>query len=371
MISLLLYFWLEKTQHPTINKKLNKRSSPWFWFILVLIAAINGFKNGQTAHIAITEMIFLGSYGLLLLFRDWFNRISPIKVWSALIWLGAATALLYILLFMAEGGLQGIRIVTRQTHVILAFLPLIISRIFVDRSNFNKICFALMASIMILAITVSQQRGLWVGTAVSLAIFMALYMIQPGIKKKKIQILFLAAGLFSALLILLIMMQPATSQLLFKRVLSLLWGLSDPSMQLRISDTGRVLAQWQDNLGSLLIGSGLGAQFESIDPMRTSPYFIDHSWVYLLWKTGIIGVGLFILIFLKTLTRGIKAVRHGLTHEKRMLAAALLSGLCGLIVVSFTNGCLVFYRFIPIWSLMMATLLYLDHSQVNNKHQVE
>jgi len=368
MISLLLYFWIEKIKQPFSNRGLDKRAAPWFWIILVVFATINGFKNGQTTYVAITEMVFLGSYGLLFIFYDWFNRISPVKVWSALIWIGAATAILYLLLFMTEGGPQGIRIVTRQTHVMLAFLPLIISRIFVEHSSFKKICFALMASVIMLAIIISQQRGLWVGTTVSLCIFIGLYVLQPGSKKKKLRILFLALILFSAVLFLLIVTQPATSQLLFKRVLSLLWGFSDPSMQLRISDTQRVLAQWQKNCGSIMIGSGLGAQFESIDPMRTSPYFIDHSWIYLLWKTGFIGLGLFILLFLRTLISGFKAVKYGMNHENRMLAAGILSGLSGLIVVSFTNGCLVFYRFIPIWSLMMSTLLFLNHSQ--DKHKV-
>ena len=83
---------------------------------------------------------------------------------------------------------------------------------------------------------------------------------------------------------------------------------------------------------------------------------VDNSFIVILWKMGLVGLGLYILILFHFFHRGLYLFKHSKDISTQRFIAALLSGFAGLIFIALTNSCLAFYRFNIIWALSFASI---------------
>jgi len=93
-----------------------------------------------------------------------------------------------------------------------------------------------------------------------------------------------------------------------------------------------------------------------VDISRTYGYSVDNSFAFILWKSGLVGLLLFVSIFLNAIRKGFSLLRSDLPAEHRYAVSALTAALIGLCFIALTNACIVSYRFILIWSFMIYVL---------------
>ena len=132
-----------------------------------------------------------------------------------------------------------------------------------------------------------------------------------------------------------------------------------------MTEIKHALLQWKDNI---LFGTGLGAKIELVTLIHISPQLIDNSYVFILWKTGLVGFTLFILILFNFIKKGIKLFLKLNQTNEQWIVAAITSGFIGLMFIGLTNTCLVHYRFIILWALAFAYIetMYKKYFLLNN-----
>ena len=130
----------------------------------------------------------------------------------------------------------------------------------------------------------------------------------------------------------------------------------DVSMNMRMLGIRRVMNQWQDSWINILFGTGLGAAKKRIAYNDTYPFIVDNSYVFLLWKMGIVGLLSYLSLFFLFFKKGLYVFFHTTKVESKQLSSALMAGVAGLLVVGLSNTCLLLYRFIIIWALAIATI---------------
>ena len=158
---------------------------------------------------------------------------------------------------------------------------------------------------------------------------------------------------------------------ILSRVETLVSLSTDASTNIRLSEIIRALQVWDNNVFSMLFGTGLGSAYESIDATRPYNYSVDNSYIIVLWKMGFLGLILFLLLIFILYKHGLHIYSHTRNNEDQQLVAALLSGFGGLLVIALTNACIVRYRFIIIWALVFATIQVLYNRLKNDQVLLE
>jgi hypothetical protein len=211
---------------------------------------------------------------------------------------------------------------------------------------------------------ISQQRGLWVGTLISLVILFFLSLSKKGEGRKKAILIFIIVAslsfliltvikkLFSAFGIATLMMRALTF-----RNLSL-----DPSLMIRRIEIGRAWEQCKD---FFIIGTGLGSNIRRAAMGTTITWdTVDNSYFFLIWKTGILGLLIYLTMVFIFLKDALFVFKKDQNVEHQIIAASSIAGFIGLMAIAFTNSCLVMYRFNVIWASLFAIVEILKEKQL-------
>jgi len=220
----------------------------------------------------------------------------------------------------------------------------------------------------------SQQRALWVGTIFSIFIVGGLAFLKEEISvAKMLRFILITLTILTGVVLLILLLDKylAGSVLLtaFSRIQSLLAISIDKSANIRIAEIMRTLQHWQTHFVDIFIGTGLGDTRESVDFSRTVTHFVDNTYVFILWKMGLVGLATFLIMNILLLKRGYYIFTKSTVEKYKQLTAGLLAGWSGLLVVALTNTCLVLYRFAIVWALVFATLEMLYLKVQNEKRR--
>lgn len=347
------------------------------FFAIVFFSALHGaFQNGNF-HIIRQELPFLSFYMFYFLYTRWLSEDEIKTLWVALLFLTFLVSVQYIMLAMSEGVLANLlvnRVSTQQPHLAQIALPLAFSAfLFPVRVKYRAVALLLLFP-MLPMIFFSQQRGLWIGIMFSVFLIWSMAFFKEQISFRRILkfiLVMLTALLVVAILILLLDRYTSGSVLLtvISRFGSLANLTLDESLRIRMSEVYRALSDWQANSVYVLFGTGLGDMYQSIDAARVNTFAVDNSFVFILWKTGILGLAVFVASIAVVYKKGFYVFVHAKSFFEKQIASALLSGFGGVLLIALTNSCLVLYRFIIVWALVFATIEML-HLRTKNHDSV-
>jgi len=333
------------------------------FFIWIVLSAIWGRQYGGRVTYIVTELYFFSFYLCYFIISRSFKSIDDIRlVIKVIIIISVLVSFEYIYIAFRESGLTGglliKRVSTQQPHIAQITVPFLTSYYFFRRNKKRILLSSVLLIPLFLMVFFSQQRALWVGIFVSFIVLWYLSFIRQGVtlvnffKFVLYLIMALAASLLSLLLIDKLFMGSSLLTLV-TRLNTLLDLAHDASLAIRLGEISHTLFQWKRNI---ILGTGLGSWISPVVLYHIPENHVDNSYIFVLWKTGIVGLLLFISIYGIFLHRAFYLFRKTVNSEIQQIAAALIAGVTGLLIVAMTNTCIVYYRFIILWALVIGII---------------
>ncbi len=332
-----------------------------------------GNANGASLKASTTDAILLSLFFAYFPIRFMNFQIHSLRrMWWILSWAAVLVSIEYALLTFSQEGLADMiirRVSTQQPHVAQLALPYFFGYFFFPYRWRHRLLALAAILILFAMVFLSQQRALWVTSVFSIFLFWGIGQIRKGVGIQ--QILRFVAFFLSSLLLIGLILYLIDRFYAGSAMATFLWRISsfenlarDESLLIRITEIKRALAQWSNNI---FLGTGLGATIEPITIKHWSPYLVDNSYAYMLWKTGIIGLILFLAITLVPVFRGMRLFVRLKNANDAHLIGALISGWVGLLIIALTNTCLVRYFYIILWTFLFATLELLNEKMLHEK----
>ena len=126
---------------------------------------------------------------------------------------------------------------------------------------------------------------------------------------------------------------------------------SDLSLASRVDLAFQALARIVRNP---ILGNGLGDWLHyRIIRMRDQLFYMDFSYMWVLWKLGIIGLVPILGLYLLFLKRVWFVYRRTGDSFQRCVAAGVLVSFVALLLIGFESGILIIYRFNLVWAALM------------------
>ncbi|MBN1780886.1 O-antigen ligase family protein [bacterium] len=281
----------------------------------------------------------------------------------------------FIMLAISEGAVSSIlinRVVTQQPHLAQIALPICVAYIIFPSRVHVKILSAISIVPLLGMIFFSQQRGLWVGVLFSVIVIGGFrYLFDQITIGRLIKYCLLVMLSFAILFGFFLLIDKLFFGSVFLTILSRLSTLSslstDASTNIRLGEIMRALDQWDNNVLTVIFGTGLGTSYESISIERAYPFSLDNAYAVVLWKMGLFGLIVFLMIYGSFYIRGFKIYLQSHNTQYKVIAASLMSGLAGLLVIALTNACIIRYRFIVIWVLIIAMIEIMYRDMLSSK----
>ena len=343
-----------------------------FFFGWMIIAILFGFAmNPKKMILKEAEYIFLFGFfwwaTKVKAHEDWIYRFAIFYVL-----LTTVVAIEFTVFVISAMNLESMlfhRIVTQQPFLALFAVPLLISFFIKSRKFLWKMMVLLMIILNVVAVVLSQWRALTGGIIVTVFATLLILAFRNGVTIKSwktickmglIGLLFL--GVLFVIMINTVVDQEMIESL-FRRYESFQSVTGDASWNMRSSGIQAALQEWKV---SPIIGSGFGNRFDARNFFVVYDNQLDNSYIFLLWKTGLIGIMLFFL-FLGTLAvHGFRLIRNLPDSWQRYYICAIVAGFAGLLFSSYFYLSLMRYRFIIFWALFLGTIevLYQSYKQL-------
>jgi O-antigen ligase len=365
-IFIAVLFWLArnalKDSH-TINISAQDIAISVFLFS-VLLSAFIGFLNGHQTKYIYKEFYFLSLYGVYFVVVKGITNPNWVRqFWKLLVIATFVASWQYLFLTLSEvniGELLIGRVTTQQPHLAQLAIPYLAS-FFLFRSSFGKriISFLVLVPILIM-VFLSQQRSLWVGVPISIAILWIFSLLQKQISLRRIIRGIIGAIIFvlfvvGTLLLLDKLFAGSTVVTLAARLDTLLRIAEDKSALDRMAEISIALGQWKQNV---LFGTGLGSTIHRVAThMRYD--ILDNSYAFILWKAGLLGFFAYMAMIILFYQRGLTMFRKVADVHNQRIIASTLSGFAGLMLIALTNNSLMLYRFVIVWAVLFASLEFL------------
>ncbi|MEO0072520.1 MAG: O-antigen ligase family protein [candidate division WOR-3 bacterium] len=325
------------------------------FLIVAFISFATGLLKGRNSILVVDELLMMLAWGYYLFVVEANLTFSEQKyIVKALIFASFIVSLFYIYKFISLHGLTRFR--TDQQHIFNVTIPVLFAVILYYPKNYIKILAALLMIPMILAVYITLTRALWIFIPLSL-LGQYLFYIK---EQKKFQTLF--RGVLPVIIIvalsiigLLVLNKLLGVQtLLEKRLQTFKFLEYDPSLMAR-AELGLYI--YKRLRTGFLFGSGLGdflryRYFPTLG--RFNVYWLDNTYLQLLWKTGVIGTILFLLFLFHFFKRVKYLMTLSNTPFIKILGTSLFFSFFALALSSLQCGILIGYRFNFVWATLFA-----------------
>ena len=229
-----------------------------------------------------------------------------------------------------------------------------------------KVLMAWLVGVFALALIITFSRGYWVATALGLSI---LFLLVPGRIKVRILVFGGAVILFSGLIITFFFGE--FGELILESVLgrfvTLGSFLDDPSFRSRITESVKVLSLIRQNP---VWGYGLGMEYDFVSaiPREMPTAYVHNAYLYLIFKTGILGTLAFFIFFFSGIKEGMRRIREESDLFVKAVRLGIMSSLLAMIPLSITSPQFVQKDSILLISVGLAILLGGHRSSKANVH---
>jgi O-antigen ligase len=327
------------------------------FLVVVLIAAAIGVLKEQNKILILDEMLMFamwGGYFIVVktkLTQEQIKHIFLIIIASSLI-----VSLYYIFEFKLLAGLSRFR--TDQQHIFNFSVPFLFAVWLYDKNRTRKIIAGLLIIPMVIAVYVTLTRALWV--LIPLVLFLQyLYFIKESLRRKKLTTYLLPIFIVFMIAVLGIMLLQGlfgVSNLLGERFTSFKFLESDLSLLARAELSTYVLDRFHS---SPIFGSGL-ADFLRYQYFPTlghfNVYWLDNTYMQLIWKTGIVGTFLFLGFLYYGLKRAWYVLKNAMEAYDKIFGSSFFFSLVALAISGLQCGILVGYRFNFVWAILVGII---------------
>ncbi len=337
----------------------------FLFLVYIVLNALWGLSQSNTISNVLVDLLFIVLYCMYFIARFLIKNTNWIKKFI-FVFLIATTlsSIQYIFFSLHNFDFSNIfitRVTTQQPHLAQISIPLLFSfGVFYKKIKY-RILTALLIIPNFLMVLLSQQRALYIAIIFSILLVLIFYYFRKGFGiKKLVKFVLGAVGIIIFLFFILLLMDKYFNLHFFLTVFQRMDTLqnisADTSWKIRFSEIEIALQKWKENP---LIGKGLGATYPNIHKYR-GHFGLDNSYAYVLWKTGIFGLLLFLLIYINFFWSGIKVYWKMNSDFDKFLIAGLVSGMAGMLLIAITNRCIILYRFNIIWAIIIAIIIFYD-----------
>jgi len=336
--------------------------TPWILLGLwVTWSAVHGYTRGNSESYLQAEILIAAHYLLYLPAIDALTTPRRIALVLAALALGVLAA-------SAEYFVAGVtasfadnrwgRVISRQANLVVTAAPFAVAMALVVRRHAWMWLLGLAPCLVL--VLFSQQRSLFIGLPVAILAALVLGFRAPSVVRRRVLVIVLGAvlllgGLWTVLSSVRVgHMGSVTESVATRGEASEFTEAS--SLLIRFASWHFV---WENRIKERpLEGWGLGNTAE-IPVLRQIAYgsvgHVDNTYILLTWKMGLVGLALFLTLYLAALWRGWQLLRHP-RPEVQALAIGILASLLGALFISLASSMVSNYRFNAIWTVYMAIL---------------
>jgi hypothetical protein len=344
-----------------------------YWLIgfltVVFIAAIIGLLKGRYIPLIWDElMVFMYWVIFFVVIKSKFTEKNIKYILGTILVSAFIVSLYYIFEFKIMGDKDRFR--TDQQHIFNFTIPLLFAILLYDTKKLRKILAVLMMIPMIVAVYITLTRALWV--LVPLAIFLQyVYYIKDTARGKKFMVYLLPIFIIAVLAsvgIIFLQAIPGVQDMLGGRFAT--FGLLEYDLSLLARAE---LAQYVFRRVSEapLFGAGLGdfLRYQYFSTLgRYNVYWLDHTYLQVLWKTGIIGSILFFGFLVVFFKRAWFVLKNSTTPFDKIISSSIFFSILALAISGMQCGILVGYRFNFVWAILMGIIVL--KAQELKKHPI-
>ena len=354
------------------NRKGIGKAGFWLggFLLVVFISAIIGLINGRGTILVWDELMMFLYWGIFFIVIK--SKLSEKHI-KHIFWAILISALIVSLYYIFEFKIIGFkdRFRTDQQHIFNFTIPLLFAILLYDTNKSRKILAVLMMIPMIVAVYITLTRALWV--LVPLAILLQyMYYIKDTTRGKKIMVYLLPIFIIAVLAFLgIILLQaiPGVQDMLGGRFAT--FGVLEYDISLLArAELGQYVLQRVST--APFFGTGLGdfLRYQYFSTLgRYNVYWLDHTYLQILWKTGIIGSILFFGFLIVFFKRAWFVLKNSTTPLDKIISSSVFFSILALALSSLQCGILVGYRFNFVWAILMGIIVL--KAQELKKQQVE
>lgn len=344
-----------------------------FIIIFLVLLAVSAYRGYSAGHNIVFIFYQIKTFGPYFLYFPLLWVLSDEKnsrwLWKLLLVSAVICGLIYTIKgFMRWGEdvyireTTGVRVTTRQPNAIGAIMLIYIGRLWKDWKERPALILVIPALILMSsAVLLSQTRGIWGGCILALA---AAWILNLFRKKDNIRMSRKLIVSITTLAVLIALMVFAISAMGILSATDIAERTSESSNFVTSTSTLSRLIAWntilEDLRGtSMITGKGLGAVYTCFRPdvgAVITVYYVDSSYFQIALNMGLVGVLVFLCIFMITL---VGAVKLFIITDNRLRAGISLGVFCAVIMLLFASGfasVLTHYRFTMLWAFLPALL---------------
>ncbi len=327
------------------------------WFI---VSAVIGLLRETPTDTWVVELVAAGLYGSFFFATDGLRRPSDFRLVFFALLAGAAVVTLEYLAALAVGiegyGPTG-RIVTRQGNLVVLVGPLLVAVFLSGRRGGWLWLIGLLPLSAVVLLT--QQRSLFVAFpfALLLPAAVALWSRTADLRRVILLVLVITVGAVAAWRFVgtaSLRGGVQVSEAIEARAEEATAPQSAAAIAIRLISFAKV---WRERiLERPILGWGLG-DVASIPLIRTRSHralIVDNSYITIVWKSGIIGLLLFLTLYGIGLRKAAGLARHA-HPEARILGAGIVGALAGVLLLSMASTLVSHYRFNAILGILLAS----------------
>jgi len=375
LLSVILFLWAIQVSIGNFQIRLSNLAFPLIvFYIYIILSILIGIGQGYSAKWALEDSRGYWYYLSYFVIVSVFNSPEQIKrlVQWFLIGLTVYTFLAlgvhvwkdsYVLkdyLFYSYAA----RVTSRNDILFIFAIPLIMGLLLFPISRTEKIMYCAMALLFSLQILFSQSRGLWVLLALSVSI---LPLVITLFSEQRTTALIKATSTILLICFIAGVVLKWISPSILAGSKASFWQSTSSRLQpfssLGIEHAIKIrVVDYQSGFSLVkekpIFGHGIGTYVSTPRLAQKTSYF-DSVWLTLWIKTGVIGVALFMwifIIFLRDLGYVLKRYYLIESCYAKATVLALASSALSLFLCSFNNSYLIEYQMIPIFAAFMGTL---------------
>lgn len=339
-----LFFYINNTKSFEFSFSYIQR--PLILFVIyIIILAISDFIQGKNSEMILFQVFHISLYLLIIPIAYLIKERSQYYfILKSLLFLSIVISIEYILF---NEVIFNFRYVTFQS----GFLPIVsgvVFAYFLHSKTFNRKTISLVIlAVVVLGTFVTLTRTLWAITFLTLFLTFIVYLKLNNRFNFRLVIFLILISLLPFFFLSDVDSgrNAATTQTntVEYRTKSLKNPLEDSSLLMRLEFSYYAIQRFID---SPIIGKGLGdyMQYKLLMFNNLPNYFIDNTWLYVLWKSGLIGITLFSLIYFRFFKTLYFIIQNTSNSTTKYICLGLFSGFISLSLLAFLSPLLIKYK---------------------------
>jgi len=373
MILGLMFLVSSLSNKEVFTLRFNYLELPFIFYTLyIFFVVLYGFYNNHNLIAIMDELWHSLYYVFFFVFTYILRNKRDYKI--IIFFLMGLSALISVELIFFSIGKNVERFVIFQSYILPIFLSLAFScLLFRQNTSTQKILLNTFIALIASGIIITLTRTVWVSSLISISILVILYLVRiRNFSYKQIIIIvmilslpliFLSSSIFKSSA-----KEPENLNDIEYRTQSVANPTQDVSFLMRVELTIYIVREF---LTSPIIGKGFADSVEyKILGIKDVPiYYPDNSWIFFLWKGGIIGLFLFAWIYYRVLRTSLYIARNTNDFFVKSTMLGIFAGIIGVMFLGIFNAVLIKYKTTIILPLLFSYINYEYENLLENSSE--